>query len=99
MLDKSTAFAFATGIALSGCATAPIYTAQNGSPPPLLDPGKQRECTVIRDEIAQEQRTAELSGIMASALVEASVRLNAFNVVTGLESRAALEGCGESRRR
>jgi hypothetical protein len=48
---------------------------------------------MIRSEIAQQLRTAELSGIMASALVEASVRLNVANIIAGLETRAAIEGC------
>jgi hypothetical protein len=77
---------------LSGCAPYPVYVAP--APPPLLsDAARWDECTVIRREIGRQQRIAESSGVMATALVEASVRLNASNVISALEARAAIEGC------
>ena len=48
---------------------------------------------MIRDQIVRQQRIAETSGIMATGLVEASVRLNTWNVINGLQERAAIEGC------
>jgi hypothetical protein len=82
----------AGGIVVSACSPYPVYVVE--APTPLVsDPRHQTECAMIRTEIAQQLRTAELSGIMASALVEASVRLNVANVIAGLETRAAIEGC------
>ncbi|HZK90946.1 MAG TPA: hypothetical protein VFC56_12435 [Stellaceae bacterium] len=79
-------------LALSGCAPYPVYVSQ-GPMPLLAYREHQEECTVIRREIARQQRIAETSGVMATALVEASVRLNVSNAISGLESRAALAGC------
>lgn len=82
----------ALGAALGGCTPYPGY----GYPsyePVVLAPGLLDECTVIRREIARQQRIADQSGIMASALVEGSVRLNTYNVIIGLQQRAAIAGC------
>lgn len=80
--------------ALAACAPYPGPVAQNSAPAPLVaDRAHGEECLQIRDEIARQQRIAELSGVMATALVEASVRLNVANVINGLETRAALAGC------
>lgn len=80
---------------LSACAPYPVYVSQ--VPVPLavvaVDPAWQRECAQIRLDIARQQRIAATSGIMATALVEGAVRLNTSNVISGLEERAALEGC------
>jgi hypothetical protein len=56
-------------------------------------PGLLDECTVIRREIARQQRIAEQSGVMAGPLVQASVQLNTTNVIIGLQQRAAIAGC------
>jgi hypothetical protein len=80
---------FGLGLGLGGCAPYPY-------PPPapvVLAPGLLDECTVIRREIARQQRIAEQSGVMSSLLVEGSVRLNTYNVITGLQQRAAIAGC------
>ena len=82
----------ALGVVLGGCAPYPGY----GYPAPrtmVTEPGLLDECTLIRREIARQQRIAEQSGIMASPLVDASVRLNVYNVITGLQQRAAIAGC------
>jgi hypothetical protein len=88
------AMGLAADILLGGCTPYPGY----GYPPPptplvsdqglLLD-----ECTVIRREIARQQRIADYSGVMATPLTEASVRLNVYNVIIGLQQRAAIAGC------
>jgi len=79
----------AIGALLAGCAPYP-YVAQ--APVPLTLE-QQRECTMIRREIARQQRIATLSPVMETLLVEGAVRINTYNVITGLEQRAAIEGC------
>jgi hypothetical protein len=59
----------------------------------LTERQDREECTLIRSEIARQQRIAELSPVMETALVEAAVRLNVSNVISGLETRAAIVGC------
>jgi len=54
---------------------------------------RQAECAQIYGEIARQQRIAASSGVMSTILVEGAVRLNAANVIYGLETRAALLGC------
>ncbi len=82
------------GLGVAGCAPPPPPAALVAVQPPIvLDPVRQRECAALRSEIAKQQRIAEMSGIMATWLVEASVRLSAANVITGLQTRAAIEGC------
>jgi len=79
-------------LSVSACAPYPIYVSQ--APIPLVaDRAQLRECAMIRRQIARQQRIAETSGIMATPLVEGAVRLNASNVISGLENRAAVEGC------
>ena len=76
---------------IAGCAPQPVYVSQ--APTPLVeDRGRQEECALIRTEIARQQRIAALSGVMETALVEASMRLNVSNVISGLQTRAAIEG-------
>jgi hypothetical protein len=80
------------GVGLGGCAPYPTYP----YPPPtpvVLAPGLLDECTVIRREIVRQERIAEQSGVMSSLLVEGSARLNAANVIIGLQQRAAIAGC------
>ncbi len=84
--------AVAISVVLGGCAPYPTYV--NPAPVPLVAArGQQEECALIRGEIARQQYIAERSGVMSTALVEASVRLNAANVISGLERRAAIAGC------
>src|SRR5580692_3394756 len=91
---KPAAFALlAAGILVSACASYPVYVSQAPPVPLVSDLDHQQECALIRGEIARELRTAALSGVMETALVEASVRLNVANVVYGLQTRAAIEGC------
>lgn len=83
----------AMGAVLAGCAPPPVYTAQAALPVPLVEQRRQQDCAMLAAELARQQRIAELSGVMANALVEASVRLNTVNVINGIETRAALAGC------
>jgi hypothetical protein len=86
----------AIGFGLAGCVqppAPPAYAAQVPPPRPLFAPTRP-ECLMIYDEIARQERIAALSGVMSTALVEASARLNAANVIAGLRQRAAIEGCG-----
>jgi hypothetical protein len=94
LVKHSVAALIAAGIALAGCAPPPPYPyeAANQRPVPL-DPAHLRECAMLRDQIARQQYIAETSGINANAIVEASVRLNTWNVINGLQERAAVEGC------
>jgi hypothetical protein len=83
---------FALDVVLAGCAPYPGYP--YAPPTPVVTaPGLLDECTVIRREIARQQRIAEQSSVMSSLLVEGSARLNVYNVITGLQQRAAIAGC------
>jgi len=88
-MKRSAVLILAIGVMLGGCAPYP-YVAQ--APVPLT-PEQQRECTMIRREIARQQRIAALSPVMETLLVEGAVRINTYTVITGLEQRAAIEGC------
>jgi hypothetical protein len=91
-MSPASAAILAIGVVLSGCAPYPRYVQQ--APIPLVvDREHQDECTLIRKEIARQQSIAESSGVMATALVEGAVRLNVSNVISGLETRAAIAGC------
>ena len=81
------------GLAASACVPGPVYVEQTANRPIPLDPARQEECLLIGRELAREQYIAAYSGVMSTALVEASVRLNTANVIAGLETRAALAGC------
>jgi len=91
-MKPSAAVLLVLAVVAPACAPAPVYV----TPAPVVaaaDPAWQRECAQIRWDIARQQRIAATSGIMATALVEGAVRLNTYNVISGLEARAALEGC------
>jgi hypothetical protein len=90
-MKPAVAAILATALALSGCVAYPVPVAQG--PTPLLAGQDREECILIRSEIARQQRIAALSPVMETALVEAAVRLNVSNVISGLETRAAIEGC------
>jgi len=92
-MTRTAAFILAMGMTVTGCTPYPVYVSP--APAPLLaDTGWRRdECTMIRREIARQQAIAASSGVMASLLVEGAMRLNAANVITGLETRAAIAGC------
>jgi len=81
-----TAAAIAASLALGACAPYPVYVAPAPAPAAVVDPAQQEQCRLIRREIADQQRIAAFSGVMATALVEASTRLNAA-------TEAALIGC------
>jgi len=89
------AAALALGIAASGCAPPPppVHTARAPTPLQPVELVRQQDCAMINAEIARQRGVAAYSGVMATALVEASVRLNVMNVINGLETRAALAGC------
>jgi hypothetical protein len=91
-MKPAAAIVLVLGAVVWGCAPYPVYVSE--APVPLAAaPEPREECSLIRSEIARQQRVADLSGVMETALVEASVRLNAANVIAGLETRAAIEGC------
>lgn len=92
-MKRAAAFVLALGMAATGCAPYPVY--QSPAPAPLLaDTGWRRgECAMLRREIARQQAIAASSGVMASLLVEGAVRINAANVIAGLETKAAVVGC------
>ncbi|HTQ34305.1 MAG TPA: hypothetical protein VMI30_09055 [Stellaceae bacterium] len=88
-MKQSAVLIFSISVMLGGCTPYP-HVAQ--APVPLT-PEQQRECAMIRREIARQQRIATLSPVMETLLVEGAVRLNTYTVITGLEQRAAIEGC------
>jgi hypothetical protein len=92
-MKRAATFILAMGTAVTGCAPYPVYVSP--APTPLLAAtGWQLDqCTVIRREIARQQAIAASSGVMASLLVEGAVRINAANVIAGLETKAAVVGC------
>jgi hypothetical protein len=85
------AAAFAIGIILAGCAQPPPTPVAR---PVALDPWTLNECVLIGHEIADQQRHAALGDIDATPLVRAAVQINAYNVINGLQNRAAIIGCG-----
>ena len=87
------ATAMVLGIVLCGCAPPPPAVPIAAPPPIALDPATPSECALIRRQIADQQRTAALGSVMATPLVEASVQINAYNVIEGLRARAAIIGC------
>ena len=89
---KAACAALVAIVAFSGCAPYPPYA----GPAPIAlvsDQAHLPECELIRREIARQQDVAASSGVMATFLVETSVRLNASNVISGLRTRAAIVGC------
>ncbi|HWB47911.1 MAG TPA: hypothetical protein VG651_02280 [Stellaceae bacterium] len=80
------------GVIVGGCAPDPGYV-YPAPAPSLTEQGLLDECTVIRREIARQQRIAELSGVMASPLADVATQLNVSNVITGLRQRAVVAGC------
>lgn len=90
-MKQAAAIVLAMGTALAACAPYPATVAQ--APPPVLTAAQAHECAMIRGEIARQQTIAAASGVMASLVVEGAARLNASNVIHGLETRAALTGC------
>jgi hypothetical protein len=83
----------AIALALAGCVPPPPPAYQAAAPIPL-DPRTRAECARIYHEIDIQQRSAAFDGVMTTALVEASMQLNAYNVITGLLTQAAIIGCG-----
>jgi hypothetical protein len=93
-VKRRVAAVIAAGIAVAGCAPPPPYPYEVANQRPIsLDPAQLRECAMLRNEIARQQYIAETSGINATLLVEASVRLNVWNNINALQERAAVEGC------
>ena len=73
-MKPAAAAILAISIFLAACTPYPVYVAQ--APVSLVaDRGRLDECALIRGEIIRQQRIAQSSGVMATALVEASVRL------------------------
>jgi hypothetical protein len=91
-MRSATALVVVTGIMGSACSPYPEYVYQR--PIPLMTSREQQqECIMIRKEIGRQLSIAELSGVMATGLVEASVRMNVSDVISGLQMRAAIAGC------
>ena len=84
--------ALALGMLLSGCVPPP--PSQVAMRPIVLDPATLSECALIQSQIAAQQRHAALGSIDATPLVQAAVQINAYNVIDGLRTRAAIIGCG-----
>ena len=84
------AAALAFGMLLLGCVPPPSQVAMR---PVVLDPATLSECALIQSQIAAQQRHAALGSIDATPLVQAAVQINAYNVIDGLRTRAAIIGC------
>ena len=80
----------AIGIMLAGCVPPPGPLVAR---PVALDPATLQQCALIGQEIAEQQRNAAFGSVDATPLVQAAVQINAYNVITGLQTRAALIGC------
>lgn len=98
-MRRKAAIGIVLAMLAAGCAPTPAYVAAATAPPPpgpvVLRPvpPEPPECAVIRAEVARQQRIAAFSGVMETALVETAVDLNVSNVLAGLATRAAIEGC------
>lgn len=87
-MKHAAAIVLAIGLAVAACAPYPGY------PPPLvMTAEQQRECAVIRSELARQETIAAYSGVMTTPLVQGAVLINASNVIYSLQTRAALAGC------
>jgi hypothetical protein len=91
-MSMKNAVILALGMLLVGCAPPPP-PGQVAMRPVALDPATVRECASIQSQIAEQQRHAALGSIMATPLVQAAVQINAYNVIDGLRTRAAMIGC------
>jgi hypothetical protein len=91
-MRHATAFVLALGLAIAGCAPYPAYPPPG--PTPLVMTAEQlRECAVIRGELARQETIAAYSGVMTTPLVQGAALINTWNVIQGLQTRAALAGC------
>jgi hypothetical protein len=87
---KHAAVILAMGLAVAGCALYPVYA----PPTPLvMTAEQQRECAVIRSELARQETIAAYSGVMTTPLTQGAVLFNTSNVIQSLQIRAALAGC------
>jgi hypothetical protein len=93
-MKHAAAVIVATGLAAAGCAPYPGYSPPPPPPIPLvLTAEQQRECAVIRSELARQQTIAAYSGVMTTPLVQGAVLLNTSNVIYSLQTRSALARC------
>lgn len=91
-MKRAAAVSCAIGAIVAGCAPYPV--AMSPAPVPLVaDHAQQDECALIRAELARQQTVAAYSGVMAGPLVQGAVLMNVSTVVSGLQTRAAIEGC------
>ena len=73
-----------TIVAVAGCTPYSLH---------LTESQRREECGGIAAEYARQYDIAQRSGIMASFLVEGAVRLNTINVISGLQTQAAIARC------
>jgi hypothetical protein len=93
-MKHTAAVILAMGLAVAGCAPYPAYPPPPPGPTPLvMTVEQQRECAVIRSELARQETIAAYSGVMTTPLVQGAVLINASNVIYSLQTRAALAGC------
>jgi hypothetical protein len=81
------------GLIVAGCAPYPAYPPPPAPTPLAMSAEQQRECAVIRSELARQQTIADYSGVMTTPLVQGAVLINTANVIYSLRTRAALAGC------
>jgi hypothetical protein len=88
-MKHAAAVILAMCLATAGCTPYPPP-----APIPLvMTAEQQRECAVIRSELARQETIAAYSGVMTTPLVQGAVLINASNVIYTLQTRAALAGC------
>lgn len=88
-MKRVAAVILAMGLAGAGCALYP----PPGPTPLVMTVEQQRECAVIRIELARQESSAAYSGVMTTPLVQGAVLINTSNVIRSLQTRAALAGC------
>jgi hypothetical protein len=92
-MRHAAAVILAMGLATAGCAPYPAAYPPPGPTPLVMTAEQQRECAVIRSELARQETIAAYSGVMTTPLVQGAVLINASNVIYSLQTRAALAGC------
>ena len=86
------AIILAMGLVVAGCAPYPAYPPP-GPTPLVMTAEQQRECAVIRAELARQETIVAYSGVMTTPLVQGAVLINTANVIQNLQLRAVLAGC------
>ena len=92
-MRRAAAVILAMGLAGAGCTPYSVYPPSPGPTPLVMTMEQQRECAVIRNELARQQTIAAYSGVMTTPLVQGAVLINTANVINSLQTRAWLAGC------